>query len=152
MAIKKRPYQKSTIVRNLDTDFGLGADIDIEFWRDPSREIALGLIEILVIRHQYDELPEDQLQEFDDKYWHYASEVFIDSSVEGVSFDTPEECEKAFDNPDLPWGIFHMAMIMYIAWLTENNVNLKNVLRRLAEASASGDDNKEEETSGQTKT
>ena len=151
MALKKRPYKKATVVKNLGKDFGLDADIDVEFWKDPSRQVVFSLLEILSSRALYDVLPDEEVAGLDKKYWNSVSQIFVDCSVEGISFKTPQECEKSFDDPTLPWGIFHQATIMYISWLTENNANLKNVLRRLSEASTSGSDN-EEETNEQKKT
>ena len=79
------------------------------------------------------------------RYFECASMVLVDCDIKGIDFSTAESTEEAFDDERLPWGIFHQAMVMYIARLTTEYEVLKNALRRARALSDSGNEAKEEQ-------
>jgi hypothetical protein len=145
--MKKRQYKPQTKILNLRDDLGLDEDINIEVWRDPSRQACM---ELLLIFGQQNsdavkELSEEDAAKMNDTYFHYASMILTDCDIKGISFSTPEETQKAFDDERLPWGIFHMALMVYLSRLTDDYQVLKNALRRVRELSNSGNENSENE-------
>lgn len=156
--MKKRKYKPAVVVRNLKDDFGLEEDINLEFWKDPSRKVALGLL-FIIGRARGDEsedIDEAEWKQLDKEYYEMVSNLIVDSDIEGLDFSTPETTEASFDAEFLPWGILHKAVIAYLSELTTENENLKNVLRRVSkrlqeqdQVSNSGEDNETKETEKQ---
>ncbi len=145
--MKKRQYKPQTKILNLDKDLGLDEDINIEVWTDPSRQACMELLLIFGRQNSEEikELSDEDAAKMDDTYFHYASMILVDCDIKGISFSTPEATRKAFDDERLPWGIFHMALMVYIAQLTDEYQVLKNALRRVKELSNSGNENSENE-------
>jgi len=143
--MKKKQFRPKTTKLHLDKDLGLGQDITIEVWTDPSRQIITDLFEILGATDRLDETEEADKEKMNRRYFECASMVLMDCDIEGIDFGTAESTEEAFDDERLPWGIFHQAMIMYISKLTEEYEVLKNALRRVKMLSDSGNEAKSEQ-------
>ena len=145
--MKKRQFKPNTQTLHLEKDLGLGQDINIEFWVDPSRQIIFDLLEIFGLSgtDSMDEIPEAEKDRMNRRYFECASAILVDCDIEGIDFSTAESTENAFDDERLPWGIFHQALMMYVARLTDEYQVLKNALRRVKELSASTEDSKNEE-------
>jgi hypothetical protein len=145
--LRKRDYKPQTKILNLRDDLNLDENINIEVWTDPSRQACMELL-LIFGRQNSDEIKElsdEDAAKMDDTYYHYASMILVDCDIKGINFATAETTRKAFDDERLPWGIFHMALMVYIAQLTDEYQVLKNVLRRAKELSNSGNENSENE-------
>jgi hypothetical protein len=118
-------------MKHLDKDYDLEQDITVEFWKDPSRKVVMDLLEILG-RQTSDSITEEEAERIDVRYYECVSLIIVDCDIEGISFDTPDESRAAFEAEFLPWGIFHQAMMLYVAELTREHSILKNVLRRVS--------------------
>ena len=57
--MKKRQLKQNTEILHLEKDFGLGQDIKIAFWKDPSRTVIFDLLEIVGLSStdDLDEMP-----------------------------------------------------------------------------------------------
>lgn len=145
--MRKREYKPQTKILNLRDDLGLDEDINIEVWTDPSRQACTELLVIFGNQgsDEIKELSEEDAEKMNDTYFYYASMILVDCDIKGISFATPEKTMEAFDDERLPWGIFHMALMVYIARLTDEYQVLKNALRRVKELSNSGSENSENE-------
>lgn len=131
--MKKKQFKPKTVSKHLDKDFELGQDITVEFWKDPSRKVILDLLEILgSSSSDASSRDEDEAAKMDIRYYECVSLIIVDCNIEGIDFDTPDSARAAFDADFLPWGIFHQAMMMYVAELTREHEILKNVLRRVS--------------------
>lgn len=144
--MKKRQFKPNTVKLHLDKDLQLGQDITIEVWEDPSRQIIADLFQIMGSQDSdLDEMEELDKERMNQRYFECASMMLVDCDIEGIDFSTPESTELAFEDERLPWGIFHQAMILYIAKLTEEYEVLKNALRRARALSGSGNEVKSEQ-------
>ncbi len=148
--MRKRQYKPKTKILNLDKDLGLSEDINIEVWTDPSRQACIELLTIFGRQNSdgIKKMSDEDAQKLDDTYFHYANMILVDCDITGVSFATPAKTKEAFDNENLPWGIFHMALMVYLSQLMDEYQVLKNALRRVKELANSGKEkstNEEEE-------
>lgn len=148
--MRKRQYKPKTKILNLDKDLGLSEDINIEVWTDPSRQACIELLTIFGRQNSsgIKEMSDEDARKLDDTYFHYANMILVDCDITGVSFATPAKTKEAFDNENLPWGIFHMALMVYLSQLMDEYQVLKNALRRVKELANSGKEkstNEEEE-------
>ena len=147
--MKKKKLKQNVVALNLKKDLGLDQDITVEFWKDPSRSVIFDLINIVgASRTDSDTPPSDEESEkMHSRYFECASLMIVDSDVEGLDFSTPESTAASFDDERIPWGTFHMAMLIYLSRLTDEYEVLKNALRRVKELSASGSENQSSEES-----
>lgn len=144
--MKKRAFKPPTVVRNLKDDYDLEADINVQFWKNPSQEVTIGLMRIIGMSGSGDEqATPEEFEELDNLYFEYMSLLIIDTDIEGISFDTPEQAREAHFAKFLDWGIFFQAAIMYLNELTNDYENLKKLLDRVARLSTSGTSNGEQE-------
>jgi hypothetical protein len=145
--MKKREFKPQTKILNLDKDLNLGQDINIEVWKDPSWQACWELLAIFGL-NEADELknmPTADKEKMNEKYFYYASMILIDCDIKGIDFSTPEATEASFNDERLPWGIFHMALMLYMGELTREYSVLKNAIRRVNELSNSGTENSKNE-------
>lgn len=147
--MKKKQFKPKKQIKHLDKDFGLGQDIKIEFWSDPSRVVIFDLLEIFGMSgtEELDEIPEADKEKMNTRYFECASLILLDCDIEGIDFSTPQSTEEAFDDERLPWGIFHQALLMYISELIDEYQVLKNALGRVKELSNSGEENSSDKES-----
>ena len=135
--MRKKAYKPNTVVLNLKDDLGLlEHDVNVEFWKDPSRSVLFTLLRIM--RTDTEGLTSEELIQLNKDYFECAALMLIDCEIDFVDFSTPESTEAAFKDKRLPWGIFHQAMIAYVSKLSDEYQVLKNVLRRVLELSNSG--------------
>lgn len=143
--MEKRAYKPNTVILNLKDDLGLTRhDVNVEFWKDPSREVCFSIMSIL--RADIETMTPDEVDKMNRNYFECASLLLIDCEIEGLDFSTPESTERAFHHKGLPWGIFHEAIIAYISYLTTEYQVLKNALRRVLELSNSGTEKSDKES------
>lgn len=147
--MKKKEFKQNIEILHLEEDFGLGQDIKIAFWKDPSRAVIFDLLKIVGVTREDDlsEMPEIEREKMNTRYFECASLVLVECDIEGIDFSTAELTEKAFEDERIPWGTFHKALIMYLARLTDEYEVLKNVLRRVKELSGSGNENQNSQES-----
>lgn len=147
--MKKKQFKPKTVIKHLDKDFGLEQDIRVEFWADPSRSVIFDLLEVFGMSDtdELDEIPEAEKERMNARYFECASMILVDCDIDKIDFSTPESTEAAFDDDRLPWGIFHQALLMYLAELMEEYQVLKNALRRVSELSSSGKESSKNEES-----
>ena len=140
--MKKKKLKQNVEVLNLKKDLGLEQDITVAFWKDPSRTVIFDLINIVGTSRNDDaeDLPDADKEKMNNRYFECARLMLVDSDVEGLDFSTPESTIAAFDDERIPWGTFHVAMIVYLSRLTDEYEVLKNALRRVRELSDSGNE------------
>lgn len=145
--MKKKKYVPETTIKNLRDDYDLGANIAVAFWSAPSQSVVLDLMQILgsARAEDIDEIESDRFEDMDKRYFECVSLLIVDTNVDGIDFSTPEKTREAFYADHLPWGIFHLAVLMYVAELSESYEYLKNLLRRAAQLSSSGTSKSEQE-------
>lgn len=142
--MKKRAYAPKTVIRNLDgkteKDYELEADINVKFWKSPSQDVVLDLMGFLgdARSGNIEDFEPEELKQMNERYFECVSLMIVDTDIEGLDFSTPKKAEESFNADFLPWGILHLAILMYIAELSENYGQLKNLLRRAETLSDSG--------------
>jgi hypothetical protein len=141
--MKKRKFTPNKVWLNLDKDLNLNQDINVAFWEDPSRPVIFALLEIF--NTDVNKQSKTELEKLNKHYFKNATLILLDCDIEGVDFSTVKSTEEAYNHPELPWGIFHEAVIAYIAKLSDEHEVLKNVLRRVGVLSISGTDKNNEE-------
>ena len=141
--MEKRKFVPKETWLNLDEDLNLNQDINVAFWEDPSRPVIFTLLE--VFNTDVDKQSQAELKKLNKRYFANAALILLDCDIEGVDFSTVKSTEEAYNHPELPWGIFHEAVIAYLAKLSDEHEVLKNVLRRVGVLSISGTDKDSEE-------
>lgn len=150
--MKKQAYKPKTVVRNLDgktkKDYELDADIDVAFWAAPSQSVVIDLMQILgsARAEDVDKIEPEKFEDMDKRYFECVSLLIVDTNISGLDFSTPEKTREAFYVDYLPWGVFHLAVLMYVAELSEEYDYLKNLLKRAAQLAPSGTDKNETES------
>ena len=145
--MKKKANKPKTVIKHLENDYELEAAISVEFWAAPSQNVVLDLMQILGSARAEDigEIEQEKFEDMDKRYFECVSLLIVDTDVEGIDFSTPEKAKEAFYADHLPWGIFHLAVLMYVAELSESYEYLKNLLKRAAQLSDSGTSKSEKE-------
>jgi hypothetical protein len=111
------------------------AGITFRMWRDPSRKVVRDIMKVVNLSEdELMELSEKELQKIEDAYNFALSKMFIDSSIDGLKFDTPEDIEEAFSNPHVPDGFLHVVLVGYLTYLFEANDKVKKTVNRSQEA------------------
>jgi hypothetical protein len=140
--MKKTPYKRNTVVLNLKEDLQLRHDIDVEFWEDPSQQVVFDLLGIVTLSYnegeELDKEQELEITKLNDRYFECASLILVDCNIEGIDFSTPQSAEEAFYDERVSWGVFHQALIAYLARLMDEYGMLKKALRRLRDQLNSG--------------
>lgn len=136
---KKKKFQKSHKVINTKEDWGFDNEHRIAVWKDPSEEVAYGLLSIIgSTKSDIEEKSEEELIEMNHDFYYYVSQCIIDTDIEGLSFDTPEDAEKAFDSPEVDWIFLWNVLGKYIETIFESSYAIKKVLRRTGKIGTSG--------------
>lgn len=139
--MKKVSFPKTTKIVDVSEDLGIEGynGVKFEMWRDPSRKVLLTIIGSFAIN-------EDSLTETDaNDFFSAISELIIDSNIEGISFDTQEETEKAFNADNLPWGFVYSVIVSYVVKIIDESESLKKVFGLSTDQKDSGDSKKNQE-------
>lgn len=128
-------------------------DFYFDFWKDPSRLSVFDLLES-VVQSVEDLRSLDKEKQIDtsDRFFAAVSRVVVDTNIEGLVFGTPEEAQKSFSHPDMPWGFMYSVVTAYVLRLLETQQALKKTLEESAKTLSSGNDNEQKESAQQTKT
>jgi hypothetical protein len=144
--MNKKPYKRNTVILNLRDDLHLDHDVDVEFWKDPSQSVVFDLMHMVgTAKDNLKENTQEEMESFNRRYFECASLLLEDCSIEGIDFRTPESTEAAFYDKRVSWGVFHLALIAYLARLIDEYEILKKVLGRVAALSNSGEKNNKKE-------
>lgn len=138
--MNKKEFKPNVTTLNLRDDLPLDQDINVEFWKDPSREVVFDLLRIMgTTPGELDDFTADEILNLDDQYFECASLIFVDCDIKDIDFSTPDSTREAFDDKRIPWGTFHNALLLYVGKLMEEYEVLKNALRRVKSLSDSGE-------------
>ena len=133
------PKKKKKI--NVEEDLGLEGYGTVEFvmWADPSvRTIARVLSPL-------SKAEEDITNDDGDAYFDAIHQLFLETNVEGISFDTLAETIESYDHPHLPYGFIGQVAAFYCTKLITESEALKKVFNLSEEVETSGGDSSEKE-------
>ena len=137
---KKIKFPKKTVTVDVAEDLGMVDYPGVEFvvWEDPSRMVVARLMRAVI----WTELQSDEdMREFFDA----VSKFIIDCNIEGISFDTEEDVEEAFQSTEVSWGFMFETIVLLVARLLEKNEQIKKGLLALFGNQDSGTSNASEE-------
>lgn len=99
------------------------------FWDNPSKAAVEHILRVVSAESKdLLAMPEHKLKEWDEKYNQAIAALVIDCNLEGVSFETVEDVEAAYENPDLPIGLVHQVIVGYITKLLGENERVKKTV------------------------
>lgn len=124
---EKKPFAKSVVVKDTKEDFGLGeVGYKIAFWADPSRPIVSKFLNVMFTkREELDEMDEEELKKINEDFWVAVSSIIVDTNIEGLSFDTPEEAQASFDSPDIDHNFLIDCIMSYVQSVLSESSLLK---------------------------
>jgi len=151
---------KQYVVKNCKKDFGMSLDMNIAFDADPPREVIFDLMEIISSNFElekkkdesekagtewdvYEDVNREEIDRRNKLYYNAASQLIFDTDLDGLSFDTAEDTEAAFENDKLPLTFLYRAVGEYIALLFQTHSELKKIMKRAAELETSGKNSEE---------
>jgi hypothetical protein len=130
--LTKKPFERTTVTYNTNTDMGLSASHQFAFWADPSRHIVVTLVDtIMANEERLNKMSDDEKRQMDTDWWNCVSKVIVDCDIEGLDFSTPEAAKASFDNEEVSWGWLLDVMGFYIGRLLAENKRLGELLKRL---------------------
>ena len=143
---EKKPFEKSYVKRNTKRDWDMDQEHNFALWKDPSESVVFGLIGILgVTRDELDSMSDREIEDMNDRYYGYISEVIIDCDIANVSFETAEDAMAAFEHPEVDWTFFQTVVGKYIDDVLAEAGAIKKVLRYIRRISTSGENSSEQE-------
>lgn len=133
------PKKKKKI--NVGEDLGLAGYSEVEFvmWADPSVRTIARILSPLA------KAEEDITNDDGDAYFDAMHQIFIETNIDGISFDTLEDTIMAYDHPHLPYGFIGQVAAFYCTKLITESDALKKVFNLSEEVETSGGDNKSAE-------
>ena len=138
---KKKKFQRKYKIFDTKKDFDMQQSHKVAFAEDPSREVVFGIFEIASLKPaNFDEMTEEDSAEIDERWYHYMSEIIIDTDIEGLDFSTPDSTRESFNDPSVDWTFFIELVARYVGNLMETHHTLGKVLRAMNEEADSGEE------------
>jgi hypothetical protein len=131
MPLEKRPFAKQTEVVDADELYrryraeNAAPSIPahkFEVWVNPSTRVfrTIGRTHQLLADGYFEDenTPEEEREAALREYWAALAEFVVDSDVEGLAFDTPEDVEANYDHPSVEYGYLntvYRCLFLYVA-------------------------------------
>lgn len=127
-------------------DAELYKEVKITFWDNPSRTTVRGLFKLVSAAGDFLKgMSNDELRQLEKEFYASVSQIVVDTNIEGISFDTPEEAMAAFEADHLPMGFMHEAVTNYVIYMFKYNEKVKKALGLFLLASPTGTGKPKEE-------
>jgi hypothetical protein len=152
MPLEKRPFAKQTEVVDADELYrryradGAAESIPahrFEVWVNPSAGVfrTIGRTHQLLADGYFEdtEVPEEEQEAALRDYWAALAEFVVDSDVEGLAFDTPEDVEVNYDHPSVEYGYLNTVYRCLFLYVTERRVERKKGSGERSKPSGSGE-------------
>lgn len=144
---RKKKFIKQYKIFDTKTDWEMDQRYKFALAADPSRDTLYGLMAVVTTSpEQLDELSPQELDDLDEQFYHYVSELTIECDIAGLDFDTSETTRESFSHPDVDWHFLFSVYGHYVGYILEHHKTLGKVLRQSTEPESSGIDNKPKES------
>lgn len=145
--MKKIQFPKQTVlmdVTELGIDYAEG--VKVEFWANPSKKVMKDILAVILpTGKEIMEMDSHERDRMERDYYKALCELIVETNIESLNFDSPENAEMSFEAGDVPLGFTHQVIVAYIMNLMEKSDALKKVLALSFLSKNSGKDKKNEE-------
>lgn len=143
---KKKKFEKEYKIWNTKDDFGMKSEHQFALAADPSKETLYGIMAVVTTKpDELDEMTEEELEELDEAFYHFVSELIIECDIDGLDFSDAKTTRESFFHPDVDWHFLFSVCGYYVGTLIDTHRTLGKVLRQSTEAENSGNEKSQKE-------